>query len=218
MISGASVIWRAAGTFAMFAALLPALTSAPNAQGSNTPAIFLVATRSLSDPLFQHSVIVMLPSAPPPLIAGLIINKPTTISVRQLFPNAPTLKNSETAYFGGPVDPSDPSLVLRAANSPQGASRLFADIYASTDPDAIEGILKDPKRAENLRVIIGRAQWSREQLHGEMLQGAWYIVPANADMVFSSDPEGVWRSLVQRAELQEVEAAGTSALFLPVGA
>lgn len=69
------------------AALVPPLTAAREAQSANAP-FFLVATRNLPDPIFQQSVILMAPSTQPPLVAGIIINKPTTTLVRELFPQA----------------------------------------------------------------------------------------------------------------------------------
>ena len=40
------------------------------------------------DPLFEHSVILMVPSTEPPLLAGLIINSPAKRQVRDMFPQA----------------------------------------------------------------------------------------------------------------------------------
>jgi putative transcriptional regulator len=198
---------------------LRALMAAPDARAANPAPIFLVATQSLSDPLFRESVILMLPPEVDPIVAGVIINKPTTIAVRKLFPRSNPLKRpAAIAYFGGPVDLDAPSVLMRAAEPSAKASRLFDDIYMGTDPDSIAALLRDPARPADLRVFLGRAQWSREQLHGEMLQRSWYIVPAKAEMVFSADPDSVWRALVQRAELQEVEATelGRPGVLFPV--
>jgi hypothetical protein len=38
------------------------------------------------------------------------------------------------------------------------------------------------------------------------MEGAWYVTPPNADMVFSSSPGGIWRMLVRRAQLLKVDA------------
>src|SRR5271157_4558372 len=39
--------------------------------------LFLVARRSILDPVFERSVVLMLPLKGDPLIVGLIVNKPT---------------------------------------------------------------------------------------------------------------------------------------------
>jgi putative transcriptional regulator len=140
-------------------------------------------------------------------VVGFIINKPTAVSVHQLFPSAPALGDSaKTAFFGGPVEPGVPALLMRTADAPAKALHAFADIYVSANPDSIGTILKESSRPKSLRVILGRAQWSQGQLHREIMEGSWYVMPAKADVVFSSDPDRVWKTLVQHAQMIEVRA------------
>lgn len=199
----------AAGIFLTCAMLAAGLITAREARSANATTSFLVATPDLIDPIFQRSVILMLPQVQVPLVAGLIINKPTTIAAHKLFPDAPALKKrSDMVYFGGPVDPEVPSLILRASRPSPKATRLFDDVFVSTDPGSIGELLKDSRPSKGARIFLGRAQWTEDQLHMEMLRGSWYIVPANAEMVLSREPERVWRVLIERAQLQEVDATG----------
>lgn len=199
-------------------ALVLTLMATREARGAGAAPDFLVATVNLADPVFQRSVILMLPGAQGPLVAGLIINKPTNIPLEKLFPGVAALKNNaSTAYLGGPVNFTEPSLILRASQPAGKAIRLFDDVYVSTDPDSIGEILKNSASAKDLRLFLGRAQWTRDQLHGEILAGAWDVMPASADFVFSSDPKRIWRVLNQRAQLHEVEATnGVDLAKLPV--
>jgi putative transcriptional regulator len=209
-------VWVACGSLAACAMFAAGLMTMREARGANPTTSFLVATPDLIDPIFQRSVILMLPQVEVPLVAGLIINKPTTIAAHKLFPDAPALKKSiDTVYFGGPVDPEVPSLILRAAQPSPKAIRLFDDVYVSTDPASIGELLKDSRRSKGARIFLGRAQWTEDQLHAELLRGSWYIAQANAEMVLSPDPERVWRMLVDRAQLQEVDATGARELDEP---
>ncbi len=90
------------------------LATSRTAQSTDlTTPSFLVATRDLQDPLFQHSVILMVPSTEPPLLAGLIINSPAKQRVRDLFPQVRDLKGpDETIYTGGPVELDEVSIDL----------------------------------------------------------------------------------------------------------
>jgi putative transcriptional regulator len=196
------------------AMLVAAQATAARAREPFATPTFLVATPDMPDPLFAHSVILMLPAIDPPLVAGVIINRPTTVPVRELFPHSAARKNkADHAYFGGPVEVTGPLLLLRSAAPPGTATRVFGDIYVSTAPDSIAAILKDSRSAEDLRLFVGRAQWTHDQLHAEILEGSWYVVPAQAGLIFSPDPQRVWHVLVERAQLQEVEAPATSAAF-----
>ena len=73
--------------------MIATLLTSRNADSTDlTTPSFLVATRDLQDPLFEHSVILMVPSTEPPLLAGLIINTPAKQRVRDLFPQVRELK------------------------------------------------------------------------------------------------------------------------------
>ena len=185
------------------------LVGTPTRGGSSeSETFFLVATPDLPDPLFAESVILMIPRTPPPLVVGLIVNKPTDKRLGELFPNSPALKNrADAAYFGGPVDIDEPALVFRSASAPENAMPLFDGIYVSVSPKRVANLLKDGS-VKDLRLYFGRSQWSREQLHDEMLRGSWYVVPADPAFVFSANPEHVWRTLVEHAQTQKAAAFG----------
>ncbi len=206
-----------AGLLVVFTAVIATLATAQNAQSTDlTTPSFLVATRDLREPPFQHAVILMIPSTEPPLLAGVIINSPDKVRVRDMFPQARQLKSTQaTIYLGGPVEPDEESVIFRASSSPGSATRIFDDTYVATGHDAIAAILKDP-RVTDLRVILGKAQWLRDQLYSEVMRGAWYVVPAKSDLVFS-DPKDLWSTLVQGGDLQEAEAGQAPALNLPYG-
>jgi putative transcriptional regulator len=191
------------------AAVLIAATIAPaRALAASPEPYFLVATRDLHDPIFSESVILMLPITEDGLLEGLIINKPTTTQVQSLIAGAPILpKPAESVFFGGPVEVNTPSILLRAAHPPANAIHVFEDVYSVADPDLIRGYMKAPPEAGAVRLIIGRAQWTTEQLAAEIAEGSWYKAPAESDAVFSVDPDKLWEVLVQRGDLQEADLA-----------
>lgn len=200
---------------AVCAMLLAILATPPDARSTDlsTPS-FLVATRALEDPLFEHSVILMVPSTEPPLLAGLIINSPAKQQVRDIFPQVRALKGpAESIYLGGPVEPEDVSIVFRAPSAQSSATRVFDDVYVATGRDAIAAVLKDP-RITDLRVVSGKAQWLHDQLLGEVMAGAWYVIPAKADLIFG-DPKDLWSILVKGGDLQEADAASPPLMNLP---
>ena len=49
---------------------------------------------------------------------------------------------------------------------------------------------------EGMRIFAGYAGWGAEQLVGEIEEGSWYVVPAEAPDVFRMDPG---RPLARRA-------------------
>jgi putative AlgH/UPF0301 family transcriptional regulator len=137
----------------------------------------IVASRGLPDPFFKKSVVLMLPFKEGPLLVGLIINKPSKVKVRDLFPNSPELQKLDTmAYFGGPVDAEVAvrSAIFRSKTPPSKATLVFGDVYVSFDPDTIIALAQNPQQASTLRIFVGRAQWDPEQFEGEVALGAWH--------------------------------------------
>jgi putative transcriptional regulator len=196
-------------------ALIASLAISHNAHSTDlTTPSFLVATRELEDPLFVHSVILMVPSTEPPLLAGLIINTPAKLRVRDMFPQVSGLQRpDDTTYMGGPVEPDEVSAIFRASSAQSSARRVFDDVYVANGRDAIAAVLKDPRITE-LRVISGKAQWLHDQLLGEVMAGAWYVIPAKAELVFG-DPKDLWSTLVKDGDLQEAEVGPALDLKLP---
>jgi putative transcriptional regulator len=205
----------AAVVLAVSAALVAILATAQTAQSTDlTIPSLLVATRDLQDPLFQRSVVLMVPSTEPPLLAGVIINSPAKTRVREMFPQARQLKGAEEPiYLGGPVEVDEAAVIFRASSAIGSATRVFNDTYIAIGHDAIAAVLKDPRIAD-VRVILGKAQWLRDQLYGEIMAGAWYVVPARSDLVFS-DPKELWSTLVKGGNLEEAAAEPASAPNLP---
>ncbi|MGA3230145.1 MAG: YqgE/AlgH family protein, partial [Candidatus Binatus sp.] len=91
------------GLLVVSTAVIATLATAQKAQSTDlTTPSFLVATRDLQDPQFQHAVVLMIPYTAPPLLAGVIINSPAKMRVRDMFPDAHQLKSTqETIYLGG---------------------------------------------------------------------------------------------------------------------
>lgn len=170
------------------------------AQNKRDKVEFLVARSQIQDPFFGHSVVFMLPAPKLPLIVGLIINKPTRVTLGRLFPNTPEFKNlNEPAYFGGPVDVRIPSVVFRSASVPEHAVQLYDNVYMTFDYDLISRVFQGRQQFSEPRMFLGRAQWSPAQLQNEIDRGSWYRVQAEGDLIFTSHPDTLWRTLHARA-------------------
>jgi putative AlgH/UPF0301 family transcriptional regulator len=148
------------------------------------------------------------------LVVGLIINRPARVPLGELFPNDKSLKNrTETAYFGGPVDPDVLGAVFRSSEAAKPATLLFGDIFVSFDSDFIKQLLNKPEKTPDLRLFVGRSQWTTAQLQNEMDLGAWYSVRAETNLIFSASPQMLWRTLFDRAEpgpVAKLSECGTS--------
>lgn len=199
--------WRFFGWFEAFVILgltagLAATTAVPRAAEHDDQGTFLVARRELNNPLFGKTVILMLPKNTTPLVVGLIVNKPTRVQLRDVFPDsrAPREKLDAKAYFGGPVDVDSPSAIFRSPTPPKNAIPVFDDVYVTFDGSTITALAENPQQASPVHIFLGRSQWAPEQLQNEVAKGAWYTTRGDADAIFSSHPETAWPTLLKRLE------------------
>jgi putative transcriptional regulator len=198
--ASASYTERAAGLLLLILVAASPGLPAQAAQKNKNQVELLIARNQVNDPYFRHSVVLMLPEAQTQLVMGLIINKPTRLTLGKLFPDSPELKGrTEHAYFGGPVAVRTPSMVFRSRTPLDNGVRLYGNVYLTLDSDLITRAFQNQQASAGPRLFLGRAQWAPGQLRNEIRQGGWYRIKADGDVVFSPHPEDLWPTLHSRA-------------------
>ena len=191
----------------------------PDKETDKAKPVFLVARPEIGDPIFQQSVVLLFPASVEAseggarIMIGLMVNRAASVSLGDVFPDEKTFKNrTETAYFGGPVDVRSFCALFRSKKEAKQAVHLFEDVYVSFDADFIKEHLKKPGDTTDLRLFLGRSQWSPAQLQNERDLGAWYSVPAETNSVFTSNPQYLWHNLIERADPGPIVKAGSAAI------
>ena len=154
--------------------------------------ILIVARSELPDPFFAGSVVLVMNNlAPGPV--GLIINRPTEVSVSRLFPDLKSLPElHEKLYFGGPVEPDLVWFLVRAEASPGHAVRVCEGVYLSADRDLLLKLLGRSNPMEGLKVFVGHAGWAPGQLEAEIGNGDWSSKQADSKGIFNGQRESPW--------------------------
>lgn len=177
-----------------FALLLIGVASSATADGEATPpsAIVLTARDGLPDPNFESSIVLVannVASGP----FGIILNRPTRVTLGQLFPDIANMPlHDERVYFGGPVEIGALSFLVRSPTPPEHAVQIVADVYLSRDRDLLRTLLEHGATRDTVRVFIGYAGWEPDQLENEIGRGDWKGTPATADTIFAPGPEHPW--------------------------
>ncbi len=173
---------------------------------SNRPAkgVFLVASRTLLDPNFYRSV-VLLTAYGSKGAMGLVVNHPTQIKLSEVFPEVESLRrSSEVIYRGGPVASHRVLILFRSPSLPPSAAWIFDDVYMSANQALLDKLIQEGKRL--FRLYAGHAGWAPGQLEMEIARGGWYVLPADAALVFSEAPSKTWQRLMDRLILRSVRA------------
>jgi putative transcriptional regulator len=196
-LQDAPVIRRllAAALAALAVAWAPSAQSAPPAK-----TFLLVAKRQLADPLYKSTVLVVRPLGGDQHV-GVIINRPTKMTLGQLFPqHKPSQLVRDPVYLGGPSSPSVIFAIVHRPASPLGKSlRLMPDLYMAFETATVDSIIE--KEPDHARFVAGLVTWQPGELRDEVRRGAWHVFEADPKLVLRK-PEGLWEELVRRAELR----------------
>src|SRR3990172_7456991 len=93
------------------------------------PGVFLVATPALEDSNFIHTVILLVSYGKDGTV-GLVINRPSGISLQRVLPDLKGIeKRSLPLYLGGPVSRNSLYVLFTSDHPPPGAQKVFDRIY-----------------------------------------------------------------------------------------
>ncbi|MBB6170343.1 putative transcriptional regulator [Nocardiopsis mwathae] len=166
----------------------------------------LVATPMLSEPEFRRSVVFVIDDDATEGTLGVIVNRPSELPVDDVLGDWSGYATAPAVMFaGGPVGAGS-GLALGMPgtdDAPLGWRPLSASaddatvprlglIDLDTPPEILGGALG------RFRVFAGYTGWSEGQLGAEIEEGAWYVLPALADDVFSAAPGSLWSRVLRR--------------------
>jgi putative transcriptional regulator len=159
----------------------------------------LVATPPLADPNFDRTVVFMLEHTDDGAV-GVVLNRPTGDGLPDGVERWEDRLDSPGVLFeGGPVE-LDALIALGriepgTIDDEDAWTTVVGDIASidlALDPALVAGPLR------RLRVFRGYSGWGPQQLDGELSEGAWMVLPAEQDDVFSDEPDGLWRAVIRR--------------------
>ncbi len=160
--------------------------------------VLLVAKPKMADPRFQETVVLLLAHGEEGTL-GLILNRPTDLSLARLMPDleAPE-KERHVIFYGGPVGLNLLLYLVRGTDAPDEARSVLGNVYYGADRDKLGKLLKGPQDAGTLRLYVGHAGWAPGQLAGEIARGDWLLVKGDSRIVFEGDLPNLWRELMQQ--------------------
>ena len=155
----------------------------------------LVASPALYDPNFRRSI-VLLTEHSDEAAMGLVLSRPSPVSVVDAAPALASLVEPDAVvYAGGPVQP-EAVLVLAEFEDPDASAGLIVGDVGFVRADADPALAAAAVR--RARVFAGYAGWSGGQLEAELQEPSWLVVPALTTDVFEPDPDALWRTVLRR--------------------
>ena len=184
-------------------AMLPVLVSPHSPHTSAVgpaPGMFLVARRTLRDMHFRQSVVYLLEHDDRGT-AGLIVNRPSQIRLSEAVAEIDEAAARHHAlYYGGPVGVSQITMLLRNEAESPLLTPVDGDVFVSANRQVLERLLANGKPENELHFYLGHAGWAPGQLDLELVHKHWHLVAGDADAIFASDIDSLWKRLIQRLE------------------
>lgn len=156
----------------------------------------LVADDSMDDPRFASTVILMVAHDEGGAF-GLVVNRPLgRRPFRELLQglgdkDGPSVGEAEI-HYGGPVEP----LRGYVLHGPDYRSLATRDVNSFTVMTPTLDVIRLLARGDGPRaylIAFGYAGWAPGQLEGEIAAGAWFVIDADAALVFGKDHAGKWQ-------------------------
>ncbi len=187
----------------------------PPAHSALTAPVFLLAMPQVLDPFFHKSVVLLVQHDDEEGSFGFIVNRPTGIRVTEILKGMEvgwSGRDDALAYFGGPVQPQTGTVLFQPEPAAKGegtddaaasadsefsasASEVVPGLSITQHVGDLAQLAETPP--ERFRLFLGYAGWGAGQLVEEILRNDWLTAPVSSDLVFSSDPEGVWAAAVR---------------------
>ena len=177
----------------------PAFVPSPVTKG-----LLLVASPSLNDPNFHHTVLLLIKHGSEGTL-GLVLNRSTQVRLSQVLPNLTGLHGTDHRLFtGGPVEPTRLLLLFRMQAPPADARPVIDGLFVGGTPALLERVINQPRPNEVFRAFAGYAGWGPGQLESEMLQGAWGVLSPEGVDLFTNDPAALWPDSIARLQAPRV--------------
>ena len=159
---------------------------------------FLIAMPGLADACFAKSVVYLCEHTERGAL-GLVINKPSDISLKKLFDKVElTLARADLAqalvFQGGPVQ-TERGCVLHESMMP-GLEAVYASTLSipggglemTTSKDVLEA-LSSGAGPKKVFVSLGYSAWGEGQLESEISDNSWLTVAADIAVIFDTPVE-----------------------------
>jgi putative transcriptional regulator len=162
----------------------------------------LVAMPQMLDERFARSVVYLCSHSEEAGAMGLVVNKLLgSLTMGELFaqldisPSGPA--SSRPVHFGGPVE-GGRGFVLHTTDYNEESTFVVGGNIAVTASMDILRAIGSGRGPRQCLFALGYAGWAPGQLDAEIQANGWLSVPADDDIVFSSDDDSKWRRALHK--------------------
>ena len=168
-----------------------ALSDFPPAAG-----MLLIAPPMMQDDNFRRTVILLCEHGVDGSF-GLILNRSISLQLADVVEGMDLYRGPLSV--GGPVQPNTLHVLHRYGSKVGETIQIGEDMFWGGSFEAIQKIVQtEQTTSEDIRFFLGYAGWSPGQLDAEIEQDGWIVTPAENGLVFTDNPEDLWKYILRR--------------------
>jgi putative transcriptional regulator len=179
------------------ATLLRAALQSPTAEpeGASLAGQILIASQTLRDPNFDHTVVLMVRHSRDGAF-GIVINRqlgerPFSKILEAIGEKDDTVTGTMRIFSGGPVQPELGFVIHSSDYHRPETVDIDGHVALTASRDILRDIIAKHGPDKSL-VAFGYAGWAAGQLENELALHAWYTAPEDLKLIFEEDREKVW--------------------------
>lgn len=151
----------------------------------------LLAEPFMLDPNFKRTAVLLCEHDEEGSL-GFVMNKPLGMTVDELIEGFPEFDSE--VHLGGPVQTDTIHYVHNVGDLLEGSVKVVDGVYWGGDFDKLKFLITQQLILPyNIRFFVGYSGWSEGQLVDEMLYGSWVVADMDANYLFKTPSEGIWK-------------------------
>ena len=161
----------------------------------------LVSMPGMKDPRFKDSLILLCGHDENGAM-GIVVNKVIdNVFLKDIIDQMDLgdVENipDEAIHYGGPVEIGR-GFVLHTTDCLHKSSvQITDDIALTASTEIFKDVVKN-KGPDHMLIALGYAGWSSGQLESELMENSWLTLPADASILFDSNPQTLWERTLKK--------------------
>jgi putative transcriptional regulator len=128
---------------------------------------------------------------------GLVLNRAAGSNVGEaIVADLPEQIKGCPLYWGGPVQTAALSFLHSDTLIPE--ANVLPNLHLGHSVDELMDIGESYSPTQKVKLFAGYAGWSPGQLEDEMKRKAWLTHPASLELIFDTNPEQLWQTILRQ--------------------
>jgi putative transcriptional regulator len=169
----------------------------PDSAAPLEPGTLLISAPMMQDPNFRRTVVLICEHQPGEGTFGLTLNRELDLQLGDALDDF--VAYNPSLYLGGPVQRETLHYLHTRPDDIPGGVPLPGNVVWGGNFEAVQQLARSgDASADDLRFFLGYAGWGPGQLEAELDEEAWIPAAQAPDLLFDTEPDALWRTLLRR--------------------